>query len=186
MVLSQVRRAITLRDSHTFTTIYKTFVRPLLEVAAPVWNPSKREDVAVLERVQRRAFRMITDLGPISYKEKIGILGVQTLEDRRRRGDAIEIFKTINGFNDVDPAKWFNFVRDRHDLNTRSFVDNCIVPEKTCLNIRRNFFTNRAADVWNSLPKEVKNATTVNSFKNRYDDYFINTPIDVVNLSLVH
>ena len=91
-------------------------------------------------------------------------------------GDAIEIFKTINGFNDVDPATWFTFVRDRHELNTRSFVDNGIVPEKTNLNLRRNFFTNRAAEVWNSLPTAIKSATSVNAFKNRYDDYYINAP----------
>jgi len=172
-VLSQVRRATTIRDSQTFPQLYKTFIRPLLESAAPVWSPSKREDVSVLERVQRRAFRMISDMGHMSYDEKLQSLGVQTLEDRRRRGDAIEIFKTINGFNDVDPATWFNFVRDRHDLNTRSFVDNGIVPEKASLNIRRNFFTNRAAKVWNSLPTDIKSATSVNAFKNGYDYYYI-------------
>ena len=52
-VLSQVRRATTIRDSHTFPLIYKSFVRPLLESAAPVWNPIKREDVITLEKVQR-------------------------------------------------------------------------------------------------------------------------------------
>ena len=61
VVLSQIRRATTLRDSKTFIGLYKAFVRPHLETASSVWNPSKREDILTLEKVQKRAFRMVTD-----------------------------------------------------------------------------------------------------------------------------
>jgi len=114
---------------------------------------------------------MISDLGSMSYEDKLQRLGIQSLEDRRKRGDAIEAFKTINGFNDVNPRQWFNFVRDRHCENTRSFTDNRLVPHRTTLNLRRDFFTNRVVNTWNSLPSTVKNAPSVNSFKNRYDEH---------------
>ena len=117
-ILSQVRRATAIRDSRTFPMIYKSFVRPLLESAAPVWNPTKREDVNRLEKVQKRALRMISDLGGLSYEERLKKLGIQSLEDRRRRGDAIEAFKTLSGLNNVDPRAWFTFVQDRHEKNT--------------------------------------------------------------------
>jgi len=63
--LSQIKWATTLRDSDTFTKLYTTYCRPLLESAAPAWNPSKREDVETLEKVQHRALRMISDLGDL-------------------------------------------------------------------------------------------------------------------------
>ena len=36
-------------------------------------------------------------------------------------------------------------------------------------NIRKHTFTNRVGEEWNNLPKEVKEAPTLNTFKNRLD-----------------
>ena len=106
------------------------------------------------------------------YEERLKELGLQSLEDRRERGDQIECFKYLNGHNDINPDRLFSFIRDRHDKFTRSYADNNLVCEKTSLNIRKFFFTNRVTGAWNSLPREVREATSVNMFKNRYDEYF--------------
>ena len=37
------------------------------------------------------------------------------------------------------------------------------------LEIRRNFFSIRAAKEWNGLPEEVKKCTSINGFKDSYD-----------------
>ena len=52
-VLSQVRRATIARDRSTVIAMYRSFIRPLIEFAAPVWSPNKRGDVDTLEKVQR-------------------------------------------------------------------------------------------------------------------------------------
>ena len=41
--------------------------------------------------------------------------------------------------------------------------------ERANLELRRNFFTIRAAREWNKLPEEMKKLKTVNSFKGAYD-----------------
>ena len=41
--------------------------------------------------------------------------------------------------------------------------------DRARLEIRRNFFTIRAANEWNNIPDEVKKLISVNSFKNGYD-----------------
>ena len=109
---------------------YTSYVRPLLESAAPVWNPWKREDINTLEKVQRRALWMISDLGNMTYEEWLKKLDLQSLEDRRKRGDAIETYKTLNGINDVVASNWFEFVRDRHSRDTRSHEADNILSEK--------------------------------------------------------
>ena len=43
------------------------------------------------------------------------------------------------------------------------------------LEIRRNFFSCRATKVWNALPENVKSASSVESFKYKYDLHFGNT-----------
>jgi len=169
-VLSQLRRATTLRDS-TFAKLYQVYVRPLMEASAPAWNPTKREDVNTLEKVQRRALRMVTSLGAATYEEKLSILGMQSLEDRRRRGDQIQCHKIVSGSGEVKPENYFSFVQDRHSANTRQHEENHIVIEKCHKNVRKNFFSNRVVKEWNELPQEVKNAQTTNMFKNRYDEH---------------
>ena len=58
-----------------------------------------------------------------------------------------------------------------YDYNTRQH--NVINREISRLNIRYNFFTNRTANSWNSLPNEIREAGNINIFKNYYDNIFI-------------
>ena len=51
--------------------------------------------------------------------------------------------------------------RKKHVLNV----------DRARLEIRRNFFTIRAASEWNKLPDSLKELTSVNSFKNGYDNW---------------
>ena len=95
---------------------------------------------------------MIGDLPSMSYEEKLTKLNIQSLENRRTRGDMIDTFKYLGGYYDVDPHQLFTFVKDRHNKDTRSRANNCLVPEKTTLNIRKHFFTNRITETWNNLP----------------------------------
>ena len=112
---------------------------------------------------------MVTDLGKISYEEKLKKMGMQSLEDRRKRGDLIDTFKYMNGIYDADPLKLFTFVQTRHERNTRSYLENNLVPEKTSLNVRKNFFTNRIVNEWNLLPSDIRYGSSLNEFKNYYD-----------------
>jgi len=170
-VLSQMKRTMTYRDSTVFASIYRTYVRPTLENCVQVWNPAKLEDIKCLEKVQKRALRMITDQGQMSYEEKLGVLHMTTLEERRARGDQIEVFKILNDLTNLDKNEFFDFVQDRHQIDTRNHSQNLLVPQKCRLNIRRNFFSCRVVNAWNSLPEYVRSSTSVNSFKNNYDYY---------------
>ena len=51
--------------------------------------------IYILERVQRRATKMIQKLGNISYEMRLNECGLTTLETRRLKGDQIEVFKNI-------------------------------------------------------------------------------------------
>ena len=51
--------------------------------------------------------RMLSDVHGSSYEEKLKKVGLTTLTERRERGDAIETFKTLKGFNKVEKEKWF-------------------------------------------------------------------------------
>ena len=184
-VLSQIKRTLTYRDSVVFAGIYKQYVRPILEFAVQAWNPAKVADVKTLERVQRRAFRLITDQGDADYDTKLNKIGMTTLEDRRQQGDQIEAFKIINDMSVLNKYDFFKFVHDRHCIDMRSHSDNLLVPEKCRLNVRKNFFSCRVVNTWNDLPYWVRFSTTVNEFKNNYDEFMKNYDEFSINGTIV-
>ena len=56
----------------------------------------------MLERVQRRATKMIPKFRNISYEMRLKECGLTTLDTRRLRGDQIEVFKILNGYENID------------------------------------------------------------------------------------
>ena len=77
-------------------------VRPHLEYCIQAWNPHLRKDVDMLEQIQRRATKHIPELRDLTYEERLKECGLTTLETRRLRGDQIEVFKIVNGYENID------------------------------------------------------------------------------------
>src|SRR6218665_4059181 len=57
--LGMIRRTIVTRDKDTILRLYKSLVRPQLEYCIQVWSPHLKQDMEKLEKVQRRATKMI-------------------------------------------------------------------------------------------------------------------------------
>ena len=165
-VLGQISRAFHYRNKYTFIDLYKQYVRPHLEFAVPAWSPWTQGDREVLEKVQRRAVRMVSGLRGTTYEEKLAEIGILTLEERRLQYDLVQTFKIIRGFNKVDLTTWFTSVGDNPARITRDTSDPLnIVRQVARTEIRRHFFSNRVIDHWNSLPSEIKMSRSVFSFK---------------------
>ena len=56
----------------------------------------------MLERIQRKATKMIPELRELAYEERLKVCGLTTLETRQIRGDQIEVFKILNGYENID------------------------------------------------------------------------------------
>ena len=61
----------------------------------------------MLEKVQRRATKMVYGFNDLTYEQRLRRLNITTLEPRRLRGDLIEIFKRVKGFDKVDFRNFF-------------------------------------------------------------------------------
>ena len=91
-----------------------------------------------------------------------------TLETRRIRGDQIEVFKITHGIEGLDSGMFFKY---RTDNGTRGH-SWALAKERCKLDIRKYAFSQRTINEWNRLPGECVNATSVNMFKNKIDNYF--------------
>ena len=153
--------------------LYNIYVRPILEYSVQAWNPWMSKDVKVLEDVQKRAIRMTSGLKGSSYEEKLREVGMQTLSDRRIRGDMIQVWKVLNKYDMVDENKWFRRVDTDRAAATR--LSSCplnLQLDSFNLDIRKFFFSQRVVQKWNDLPTCVKSAETLNGFKNEYDSFY--------------
>ncbi len=55
-----------------------------------------------MKKIQRRATKLIPGLRDLRYEERLKECGLTTLETRRLRGDQIEVFKILNGYENID------------------------------------------------------------------------------------
>jgi ribonuclease P/MRP protein subunit RPP40 len=172
-VLGVIKRSFSYLDEEVMTNLYKTLVRPHLEYGNLIWYPSITQS-ADIERVQRRATKMIPTLKGLNYEDRLKRLKLPTLKHRRKRGDIIQVFKIINK---IDDLKQDIFFEPTPLDKTRSTGAKLYVKGNIHLNLRKNVFSNRIVSVWNSLPANTKCSTNLNIMKNS-DQNFNNTRYD--------
>lgn len=167
-LLYLIRKAFIHIDRELFTKLYKTYVRPILEYGFQIWSPYFLKDIDMLEKVQRRATKMVLGLQKSDYDSRLRSLGLTTLEERRHRGDLIETYKILTGNYNVPELK--NIYNMNENVNLRGH--SLKLSHFSCAsNPRKHFLPNRVVKAWNKLPQTVISAPNVNSFKNRLDQY---------------
>ncbi len=129
--------------------------------------PWTKINAEALEKVQKRAVNMVSGLKSEDYNERLKELEMPTLTQRREELDMTDI-KIMTEKSAVDPNIWFEKA-SRDGVMTRQAADllNVKIPAAR-LNLRKNFFSVRVCDKWNSLPNEIKNSENVKSFKTSY------------------
>ena len=105
---------------------------------------------------------MIPNLRDISYEMSLKDCGLTTLETRRLRGDQIEVFEILNGYENIDRIVF----PIKEERRTRGY--GVTLPKKQCrLNIRTFSFSQRTVNKWNRLLTDCVGASSVNMFKNK-------------------
>ena len=77
------------KEEGLIVPLYKAIVRPHLEYCIQAWRQYLRKDIDMLEKIQRRATKLIPilpGLRDLSYEERLNECCLTTLETRRLRG----------------------------------------------------------------------------------------------------
>jgi len=88
-------------DKVAFVLLYKALVVSHLEYANTVLSPYKQYLIQVVEKVQKRATKLVHECKHLPYTDRLQYLKLPTLKYRRHRGDMIETYKIIHGLYDT-------------------------------------------------------------------------------------
>ena len=99
----------------------------------------------MLEKIQRRATKLIPGLRDLRYEERLKECGLTTLETRRVRGDQIEVFnKILNGYENIDSNIFFE-IKEIKITRGHNFT---LVKKQSRLDVRKFFHFHRGPSMY--------------------------------------
>ena len=170
---SWLLRTFRSRDPAVMLLLLKTYIIPRLEYASPIWHPHLITESQQIEAVQRTFTSKILGLEDLNYDERLKKLKLFSLQRRRERFIIIHTQKIFMQLAPNDVNLQFH---DHIRLGTqckRLPLKSKIASVKT---LRDNFFSHLAPKLFNIVPKIVKSAKTIESFKRKLDIFLMQIP----------
>ena len=151
--------------------LHKAVVRPHLEYGHVIWPLCFKTDLNKVENVQRRMTKFIPQIRDVEYPERLRILKLLSIAYRRSRGDMIEVYKLLTG----KYSTYQRLLKINRNSRPSTYKGHHLKLEKKRfrLQTRNHSFPMRVVSPWNSLPKHVVLAPTLNTFNNRLDRYMV-------------
>ena len=165
------KRSFTHLDRNMFLKLYKSIIRPHLEYANVIWSPLYKGQIDEIEKVQRRATKIVPSLKNKSYLQRLTVLGLPSIRYRQIRSDLIQAYKIINKIDNLNCENFFKFTS--HEKTRNNTLK--IYKPYARTNIRKKIFSYRVVDFWNKLSPSTKTSPDLTKFK-------INIDKDLVDL----
>ena len=157
--------------------IYKQTILPLMDYGCIIWGDCGKQNAQHLERLQNQAMRIILRANHKTCTQHMrSKLTLLSLSSRRRFLRLQLVFKIINNID--CPRQLEGYLVKRSELCDRNFRDSSLIDgvrAKTALG--QSSFKSSASREWNSLPRHLRDITSMQTFKSKIFYYFLNLDV---------
>ena len=157
-----------------FIKLYKAIIRPHLEYANVIWHPIYKRQQSILEKVQRRATKILSNIKHMSYENRLRYLNLPSIKYRQTRNDLIQTYKVLHGIDNIDRNKIFCLNEYTKTRNSTMKLFKSQSKSST----RCNYLANRINNTWNNLKESTKMSIDINTFKRNIDEELEETMFD--------
>ena len=162
-----LRKTKYLLKREALSTLYTSFIRPILEYSSEVWDSCSTTDSERLEKIQLEAARIVTGLPMFAPKTALYYeTGWETLEARRKNKKLRLMYQITHGnapayLNDVMPP--FRSQVTSYPLRN---INDITIPQSSLDIYKKSFISSTIRD-WNELNSDIRNSPSISTFKNR-------------------
>ena len=110
-ILGLIKKSFVNLDTNSLPLLYKSIVRPHLEYGDIIQGPHYKKDQKAIEKVQKRATKLIPSIQDLPYEERLRQLNLPSLMHRKRRGDLIQTYKIITEKINLNKDLFFKISR---------------------------------------------------------------------------
>ena len=147
----------------TIKLLYNAIVSSHFEYCDVVWGNCGATLQTKLQKLQNKSARMITNAHwSVPSSVNLDELKWAPLEEKRRKHDAIMMFKIVNNLAPMYLKNKFKYTNTGYDLRRSSLSLSTPMPKTDSL---KRSFCYRGAMTWNSLNHDIQTANSVNRFK---------------------
>ena len=168
-ILGCVKHTFKHMTKDIFNLIYKSMVRPHLEYGSVIWNPHLKKDMDAIERVQRRATKLVPGIKNLSYEDRLKSLELPTLKFRRDRADIIETYNILTGKHIINMdcccQSCPNKLMFQKSVSTITRGHSMKLQKPKATGQRYHFLATRVINSWNSLTNKAVTQPTLKGFK---------------------
>ena len=125
-----------------------------------------------IENIQKRTLRFVLNDYTSNYETLLNKSSKCTMEVRRLRVLALEVFRSVNKLNPVYMQSLFE-----KNVNSKRYKDDLKVPIRNSVTFGDKSVRVLGPHIWNMLPAELKRETSYGKFKTQINNWF--GPINV-------
>ena len=166
-LLSQIKNYLSLEHRLIF---YNAYIKTHFDYCSIVWGNSTKNNINKINKLQRRACKLILDKEYTCLEEARNRLKILSFDESVFLQKAKTMYKIANKIALkylIDLFQIRNTYANSTTSNLQSVSNRNFIIPKPNINLFKNSISYSGTIIWNSIPLEIKNADSINSFVNR-------------------
>lgn len=161
--INAMKRIKNYLDNDCKKILYNSYISSNFNYCPLIWMYSGKTGMEKMEKTNKRALAFVTNDSETDYKELCRKEKQLTIYKRCIKAVAMQMFKIKNQDAPIYIQELFNVRLNNYDMRDN---DKFTLPSFNSTSYGKKSFRYYGAKLWNSIPLEIKQSVSLNTFKN--------------------